>query len=212
MLLVVVKSQVDTTRIKNVNTHVRTRKSQDLSTKWKWPHCWIGEREMTHSFRTVQRRGLPAKVGTTWTPAPRDNTASTSCSSDGRGGGGGNDDDGGGGDASILRWGTTERRGDFLRAGLRRGLGAARLRGGGGRRAGWSEGLSSGACRFGGGDGDSAAATSLALRLGFWRRGGASGGGGGEGLESMANNGRGRRECAWVLWVAWGFSTWLSFF
>jgi hypothetical protein len=70
---------------------------------------------MTHSFGTVRKRGLPAKVGTTWMPAPRDDTASTSCSRDGHGGGGGNDgggggndgggggNDGGGGDASLLR-------------------------------------------------------------------------------------------------------------
>jgi hypothetical protein len=82
---------------------------------------------------------------------------------------------------------------------LRRGLGAERLRGGAGR-AGWSEGLSSGACRFGGGDGDNAPAASLALHLGFWRSGVASGGGGGEGSEAMAKNGIGRRECEWILW------------
>jgi hypothetical protein len=57
-------------------------------------------------------RGLPAKVGTTWTPGPWDKTTSTSSCNDGRGGGG----------SSLFGGGFTVRRGAFLRAGLQHEL------------------------------------------------------------------------------------------
>jgi hypothetical protein len=67
---------------------------------------------MAHSLRTIRMWGLPAKVGTTWTPGPWDKTASTSSCNDGRAGGG----------SSLFGEGFTVRRGAFLRAGLQREL------------------------------------------------------------------------------------------